>query len=278
MCCGVNNLNTNEKKAHRTGQYGRDSYYIWPLLSAVTLSSTSGQHEPRSIRILPVRQTIFPLFRPSPGLSKVCDTHFESRILKINGKARPEQQNGASRVPRHLRSCVPRSLTPTGPPGSHHIDPFVLASGSVTPSPPALAVTRLNCFGECGLPCGPQDSLCTLRMHCSAIQYVAQSSHPLEGVASICLTTSFAYATLNTGSWLGLTRQGLSPCKRCRAWPGALPMRFRTCKIAGGRSFLKKAPSLACLGPRSGGPTSAKTFNIRVITKTVAVGIVNRQV
>jgi len=39
----------------------------------------------------------------------------------------------------------------------------------------AIGVTRLNRFGECGLPCGPQDSLCTLRMHCSAIQRVAQS-------------------------------------------------------------------------------------------------------
>ena len=29
-------------------------------------------------------------------------------------------------------------------------------------------------------------------------------------------------ATLDTGGWLGLTRQGLSPCKRCQALPGAL--------------------------------------------------------
>ena len=124
-----------------------------------------------------------------------------------------EGDHGASRVPRHLCSCVPRSLTPTGPPGSHRYDPFVLASGSVTPSPPALAVTRLNCFGECGLPCGPQDSLCTLRMHCSAIQCLAQSSLTLqERVASTYLTSSVALATLDTGGWLGLTRQGLPPC------------------------------------------------------------------
>jgi len=30
-------------------------------------------------------------------------------------------------------------------------------------------VTRLNRLGECGLPCGPQDSLCTLRIACSAV-------------------------------------------------------------------------------------------------------------
>ncbi len=129
-----------------------------------------------------------------------------------------EGDHGASRVPRHRCSCVPRSLTPAGPPGSHHFDPFVLASGMVTPSPPASAVTRLNCFGECGLPCGPQDSLCTLRMHCSAVQRIAQSSLPFQQRgASICLTSSFAFATLDTDGWLGLTRRGLTPRKRCRA-------------------------------------------------------------
>ena len=32
-----------------------------------------------------------------------------------------------------------------------------------------LEVTRLNCFGECGLSCGPQGSLCTLRISCSVV-------------------------------------------------------------------------------------------------------------
>lgn len=76
----------------------------------------------------------------------------------------------------------------------------------------SCSVTRLNRFGECGLPCGPQDSLGTLRMHCSAIQGFAQSSPPRGGRgASIYLTSSVAYATLDTGGWLGLTRQGLAP-------------------------------------------------------------------
>jgi len=39
-------------------------------------------------------------------------------------------------------------------------------------------------------------------------------------------------ARLDTGGWLTLTRQGLSPCKICRAYPGALtknsPARGRT--------------------------------------------------
>ena len=69
-----------------------------------------------------------------------------------------------------------------------------------------LEVTRLNCFGECGLSCGPQDSLCTLRISCPVVS----------------LTPSSIPATLDTGGWLGLTRQGLPPCKKCQAWPGAL--------------------------------------------------------
>ncbi len=57
-------------------------------------------------------------------------------------------------------------------------------------------------------------------MHCSAIQDAAQCS-PQGGVASAHLKSSFAHATLDTGDWLGLTRQGLSPCKKCQALPGA---------------------------------------------------------
>lgn len=33
----------------------------------------------------------------------------------------------------------------------------------------SIGVTRLNRLGECGLPCGPQDSLCTLRTSCSVV-------------------------------------------------------------------------------------------------------------
>ena len=43
-----------------------------------------------------------------------------------------------------------------------------------------------------------------------------------------------------------------------------IPLRFRTNNIAGGRSFLKKAPSP--------GPPSAKTFNISVLTVAIARG------
>jgi len=111
------------------------------------------------------------------------------------------------------------------------------------------SVPRLNCLGECGLPCGPQDALCTLRAHCSAIQGVAQSSSILrEGGASIYLTSSFAYATLDTGGWLGLTRRGLSPRKRCQALPGA-PATAITAACDG--SYYQRVQRL-CIMPREG--------------------------
>ena len=120
---------------------------------------------------------------------------------------------------RHLSSCVPRSLTPAGPRGSHHTRSLCVGFRAAnTVSTCSHEVTRLNRLRECGLPCGPQDSLCTLRMHCSAIQGVAQSSlHFTEKGASIYLTTSVAYATLDTGGWLDLARRGLSPRQRCQA-------------------------------------------------------------
>ena len=53
---------------------------------------------------------------------------------------------------------------------------------------------------------------------------VSRRAHfDFERVASICLTTSFAFATLDTGGWLGLTRRGLAPRKRRQASPGAPP-------------------------------------------------------
>ena len=112
----------------------------------------------------------------------------------------------------HLSYCVPRSLTPTGPLGSHHIDPFVLASDFVTPSPPAvMMITRLHRLREDGLPCGPQDSLCTLRI--------------FRSFALHCIL--LISATLDTGGWLDLTRQGLAPCKKCRALLGATTFKWK---------------------------------------------------
>ena len=61
-------------------------------------------------------------------------------------------------------------------------------------------------FRERGLPYGLQDSLCTLHLSCS----------PLFS------SDSATDATLDTGGWLALTRQGLSPCKIRQASLGAI--------------------------------------------------------
>ena len=49
-------------------------------------------------------------------------------------------------------------------------------------------------FQELRTPYGLHNSLCTLHLFCSA-------------------SSSATSATLDTGGWLGLTRQGLAPCK-----------------------------------------------------------------
>ena len=96
---------------------------------------------------------------------------------------------------------MPRSSwTPADPRGPHPRGPSVWASGTLTPSPSAFSsYGAVSSFRECGLPCGLCGSLCTL-------QLVRSGSQP-----------SSPTATLGTGGWLGLTRQGLSPCKKRQA-------------------------------------------------------------
>ena len=61
-------------------------------------------------------------------------------------------------------------------------------------------------------PCGLQDTLSTLRPSCSP-----------------CLHDSAMDARLDTGEWLILTRQGLSPCKRRQAFLGAITLALTCC-------------------------------------------------
>ena len=58
----------------------------------------------------------------------------------------------------------------------------------------------VSSLGDCGLPCGRRDSLCTLQLFCSAL-----------------LRTSSIAATLGMSGWLLLTQQGLSPCQKRQA-------------------------------------------------------------
>ncbi len=84
----------------------------------------------------------------------------------------------------------------------------VLPSGAFKPSASALAMSKLyQHFRVRGPPCGLQDTLSTLRPSCSP-----------------CPHGSAMDARLDTGGWLPLTRQGLSPCKRCQAFLGAITL------------------------------------------------------
>src|SRR5262249_42550889 len=63
-----------------------------------------------------------------------------------------------------------------------------------------------------GSPYGLQDTLSTPRPSCSP-----------------CLHGSAMDARLDTGGWLILTRQGLSPCKRRQAYLGAITLALGGC-------------------------------------------------
>ncbi len=67
----------------------------------------------------------------------------------------------------------------------------------------------MSTFREHGFPYGLHDSLCTLHLFCSPT-----------------LPGSATGATLATGGWLALTRQGLSPCKTHQASLGTLTPGF----------------------------------------------------
>ena len=89
-------------------------------------------------------------------------------------------------------------------------DALVLGSARVKVLPDRKGISELyQLSGTHGVPYGLHDTLCTLRHACS-----------------MCLHMSAHDATLDTGGWLVLTRQGLSPCKMHQASPGALTPAF----------------------------------------------------
>ena len=119
--------------------------------------------------------------------------------------------SGASHVLRHLSSCMPR---PEDSSGSSHprLNGYSCIALGVRSNPrrPPLTISKLyQHFRGHGSPCGLQDTLSTLRPSCSP-----------------CLHGSAMDARLDTGGWLALTRQGLSPCKRCQAYLGVITLRL----------------------------------------------------
>jgi hypothetical protein len=117
--------------------------------------------------------------------------------------------NGVSQVLRRFSPCMPCPDDPGRPLESHLSDSFAWASRKRKRSPPASLIGISGLYqtsGRCGLPYGLHGSLCTLQVFRSVRRYRLSSYGP---------------ATLGTGGWLDLTRQGLSPCKKRQACLGA---------------------------------------------------------
>ena len=117
--------------------------------------------------------------------------------------------HGVSQVLRRFSPCMPCPDDPGRPPESHQCDSFAWASRLRTRLPPASSTALSGLYqtlGRCGLPYGLHGSLCTLQVFRSVRRYRLSSYGP---------------ATLGTGGWLDLTRQGLTPCKKRQACLGA---------------------------------------------------------
>ena len=118
--------------------------------------------------------------------------------------------HGISQVLRRSSPCMPCPDDPGRPPESHQTDSFARASRKRKRWPPASCKQRFRgCTrpqGGAGLPYGLHGSLCTLQIF-----------------RSVCRSrlSSYGSATLGTGGWLDLTRQGLAPCKKRQACLGA---------------------------------------------------------
>ena len=123
---------------------------------------------------------------------------------------------GVSQVPDASLVTCHSLMTPT----AFHVlaisGRFLLTSRSLKRSSTATcSISGLyQQFRECGLPYGLLPSLCTLHLFCSR---PFADFHPLRRSAT--------GATRDTGGWLALTRQGLTPCKMHQASLGAITLK-----------------------------------------------------
>ena len=101
----------------------------------------------------------FPGFPFCGSLSVCLASVFRSFPPNQESEGSPKFSNASFHAYHALR------WTPADPREPHQNGPSVWASGSLTPSPSALnrANGAVSSFGECGLPCGLRDSLCTLQ-------------------------------------------------------------------------------------------------------------------
>ena len=104
---------------------------------------------------------------------------------------------------------MPRLLTPAAPPSSSHIELFVLDSAFLKASPTAFRNDEANMSSGGVIRPVAHEFLCV------RLNPIVRSWRYSSGTA-----------TLDTGGWLGLPRQGLSPCKLTTSFLGALGICF----------------------------------------------------
>jgi len=123
----------------------------------------------------------------------------------------PAGTSGASQVLRRLSSCMPRPEDSGGPAPPCPVGWARVAFGSVQ----TLGV-RNKPFRSCTSTAGDAAPPAAYRMLCLRFVHLVHRSHG-----------SAMDARLDTGGWLTLTRQGLSPCKRRQAYLGATTLGLR---------------------------------------------------
>ena len=141
--------------------------------------------------------------RVSPSVPQELYTIFQ-------GFPRPGA-SGASQVLRRLSSCMPRPEDSGGPAPPCPVGWARVAFGSVQ----TLGV-RNKPFRSCTSTAGDAAPPAAYRMLCLRFVHLVHRSHG-----------SAMDARLDTGGWLTLTRQGLSPCKRRQAYLGAITLGVR---------------------------------------------------
>ncbi len=115
--------------------------------------------------------------------------------------------SGVSQVLRRLSSCMPRPEDSGGPAPPRHVGWARVAFGSVK----TLGVRNKPCR-SCTSTSGDAAPPAAYRMLCLRFAHLVRREFPHDSAMD---------ARLDTGGWLALTRQGLSPCKRRQACLGA---------------------------------------------------------
>ena len=116
--------------------------------------------------------------------------------------------SGASQVLRRLSSCMPRPEDSGGPAPPCHVGWARVAFGCVK----TLGV-RNKPFRSCTSTSGDAAPPAAYRILCLRFAHLVRRVYNRDSAMD---------ARLDTGGWLALTRQGLSPCKRRQAYLGAI--------------------------------------------------------